>query len=50
MLIAPSGMPAALASSAMRSSDRHASSAGFTTHALPAASAPPTLRPKICIG
>ena len=47
---APSGKPAAAASSAMRNSDRHASSAGFTTHALPAARAPATLRPKICIG
>ena len=35
---------------ATRSSDRHASSAGLTTQALPAASAPPTERPKICSG
>ena len=42
MLSAPSGNPAAVASSAIRSSDRQASSAGFTTQALPAASAPPT--------
>ncbi len=38
------------ASSATRSSERQASSAGLTTQALPAASAAPTLRPKICIG
>ena len=30
--------------------DRQASSAGLTTQALPAASAAPTLRPKICSG
>ena len=29
---------------------RHASSAGFSTQALPIASAAPTLRPTICIG
>ena len=50
MLSAPSGNPTPAASSATRSSDRHASSAGFTTQALPAASAPPTERPKICSG
>jgi hypothetical protein len=49
-LSAPSGNPIAAASSATRKSDRQASSAGFTTHALPAASAPPTERPKICNG
>ena len=42
--------PGSTASSATRSNDRHASSAGLTTQALPAASAAPTLRPKICIG
>ena len=50
MLSAPGGSPASAASSATRSSARHASSAGLTTHALPAASAPPTERPKICSG
>ena len=50
MLSAPSGKPTSAASSATRSSDRQASSAGLTTQALPAASAAPTLRPKICIG
>ena len=42
MLSAPAGKPASAASSATRSSDRQASSAGLTTQALPAASAPPT--------
>jgi hypothetical protein len=44
------GKPTSAASCATRISDRQASSAGLTTHTLPAASAPPTLRPKICIG
>ena len=50
MFSTPGGKPASAASSAARSSDRQASSAGLTTQALPAASAPPTVRPKICIG
>lgn len=50
ILSAPGGRPASAASRATCSSDRQASSAGFTTQALPVASAAPTLRPKICIG
>ena len=45
-----SGNPTSAASCATRISERHASSAGLTTHTLPAARAPPTLRPKICMG
>jgi ribosomal protein L44E len=41
---------ASAASSATRRMDRQASSAGLTTQVLPAARAPPTQRPKICIG
>ena len=48
--MAPAGKPTSAASWATRISDRQASSDGLTTQTLPAASAPPTLRPKICIG
>ena len=47
---APAGRPAASATRAKASAVRQASSAGFSTQALPIASAAPTLRPMICIG
>ncbi len=47
---APAGNPASAASLAKASAVRQASSAGFSTQALPIASAAPTLRPMICIG
>ena len=49
-LSAPGGSPASAAIRAKASTVRQASSAGFSTHALPIASAAPTLRPTICIG
>ena len=49
-LSAPSGSPAACAISAKRSADRQVSSAGFSTAALPIASAGATVRPNICAG
>ena len=47
---APAGSPASAASRANASAVRLASSAGFSTQALPAASAATTDRPMICIG
>ena len=47
---APAGSPASSAMRAKASAVRQASSAGFSTQALPIASAAPTLRPMICIG
>ncbi len=47
---APAGNPASCAMRANASTVRHASSAGFSTQALPIASAAPTLRPTICMG
>ena len=47
---APAGRPAPVAMRAKASAVRQASSAGFSTVALPMASAAPTLRPMICIG
>ena len=49
-LIAPGGKPASTASSAIRSGVMQASSAGFSTVALPIASAGPSVRPIICAG
>ena len=49
-LSAPGGSPASEARRAKASAVRLASSAGFSTQALPAASAAPTERPMICIG
>ena len=47
---APSGKPASRARSASAREESEASSAGFSTAALPMASAPPTERPTICNG
>ncbi len=47
---APGGKPTSRASSAKRSSERQACSAGLTTQALPQASDAPTERPKIWAG
>ena len=47
---APRGSPARRAISAKASAVSEASSAGFSTQALPMASAAPTERPVICIG
>jgi aldehyde dehydrogenase (NAD+) len=49
-LTAPAGRPASRASWANASAVRQASSAGFSTQALPIASAAPTERLMICIG
>jgi hypothetical protein len=49
-LSAPAGSPASAQIRANASTVRQASSAGFSTHALPIARAAPTLRPTICIG
>ncbi|KAG0771658.1 hypothetical protein G6F21_014701 [Rhizopus arrhizus] len=50
MFSAPAGKPTSSASSATRTIDRQASSAGLTTLALPMASAGATLRPNIWAG
>ncbi|MNY47119.1 hypothetical protein D3C86_1823610 [compost metagenome] len=49
-LRAPGGSPASMASSAIRITLRHASSDGFSTAALPIASAGASVRPIICAG
>ena len=49
-LSAPGGRPASAAIAAKASAVRLASSAGFSTQALPMASAATTERPMICIG
>ena len=49
-LSAPRGSPASSARAAKASAVRQASSAGFSTAALPMARAAPTERPMICMG